>query len=71
MTQHGRQVAVGQCPYLVTSTPVFLTGLPVILDDGLVGGLPLPAFKAQLLELQLDLRQILLDVDGRLLGVVA
>lgn len=45
------------------------TRLAVVLDGGLLGGRAVPAFKPQLLVLQLDLSQVLLDVDGGLLGV--
>lgn len=48
-----------------------LTRLAVVLDGGLPGRQAVPAFKPQLLVLQLDLSQVLLDVDGGLLGVAA
>lgn len=48
-----------------------LTRLAIVLDGGAVGCEALPAVEAQLLVLQLHLSQVLLDVDGRLLGVAA
>lgn len=48
-----------------------LTSLAIVLDGGPVGCQALPAVKPQLLVLQLHLSQVLLDVDGRLLGVAA
>lgn len=50
---------------------MLLTCLAVVLDGGLPGCRAVPAFKPQLLVLQLDLSQVLLDVDGGLLGVAA
>ncbi len=48
-----------------------LTRLAIVLDGRPVSSQTLPAVEPQLLVLQLHLRQILLDVDGRLFGVAA
>lgn len=48
-----------------------LTGLAVVLNGRGAGRRTLPAFERQLLVLQLHLGQVLLDVDGGLLGVAA
>lgn len=50
---------------------VALTSLAVILDGGPFGGQALPAVESQFLVPQLHLSQILLDVDGGLLGIAA
>lgn len=50
---------------------MFLTGLAIVFDGGLVGGQVLPAVKPQFLVLQLHWSQVLFNVDGRLLGVAA
>ena len=47
------------------------TGLAVILDGGPIRHRLLPALKLQLLELNFDLCQLLLDVDGRLSSIAA
>lgn len=48
-----------------------LTCLAVVLDGGALARQVLPAVEPQLLVLQLHLSQVLLDVDGGLLGVAA
>lgn len=50
---------------------IVLTSLAIVLDGRPVSGQTVPALKPQLLILQLHLGQVLLDVDGRLLGVGA
>lgn len=46
------------------------TCLAVVLDGGPIRHCFLPALELQLLELNFDLCQLLLDVDGRLSGIV-
>lgn len=50
---------------------MLLTSLAIVLHGGLVSCQALPAVKPQFLILQLHLSQVLLDVDGRLLGIAA
>lgn len=50
---------------------ILLTSLAIVLDGRSAGCQALPAVKPQFLVLQLHLSQVLLDVDGRLLGVAA
>lgn len=48
-----------------------VTGFAVVLDGGTLARQVLPAIQLQFLVAQLDLGQVFLHVDGRLLGVTA